>query len=54
MRTYDEDFRIEGVKLANEIGTTKVAKELNMPLGTLDAWMHKAKNGTFTGGRHTA
>ena len=26
MRTYDADFRIEAVKLANEIGATKAAK----------------------------
>jgi len=49
MRTYDAEFRIEAVKLANEIGATKAAKELNMPSGTLDTWVHKAKNGTLAG-----
>ena len=49
MRTYDAEFRIEAVKLANEIGATKAAKELNMPSGTLDTWVYKAKNGTLAG-----
>jgi transposase len=49
MRTYDADFRLEAVKLAGEIGTTKAAKELNMPSGTLDTWVHKAKNGLLKG-----
>ena len=38
MRRYDENFRIEAVKLVKEIGTTKAAKELNIPSGTLDTW----------------
>lgn len=43
MRTYDLNFKQEAVKLANEIGRTKTSKELNIPSGTLDCWMHKAK-----------
>jgi transposase len=49
MRTYDQDYRIDAVKLAKEIGNTKAAKELNMPIGTLDTWVSKAKNGTLAG-----
>ena len=49
MRRYDENFRIEAVKLAKEIGTTKAAKELNIPSGTLDTWIYKAKNGKLSG-----
>jgi transposase len=49
MRTYDADFKIEAVKLANEVGKTKAAKELNIPSGTLDTWVYKAKNGTLAG-----
>jgi transposase len=49
MRTYNAEFRIEAVKLANEIGSTKAAKELNIPSGTLDTWIHKAKNGLLKG-----
>jgi len=49
MRRYAPEFRSDAVKLANEIGTTKGAKELNIPSGTLDTWVHKAKNGTLAG-----
>ena len=49
MRTYDLNFKQEAVKLANEIGRTKASKELNIPSGTLDCWMHKAKTGVLTG-----
>ena len=49
MRTYDANFRLEAVKLAGEIGNTKAAKELNVPVGTLDTWVHKAKNGQLRG-----
>jgi len=49
MRTYDIGFKNEAVKLAGEIGSTKAAKELNIPSGTLDTWISKAKNGTMPG-----
>ena len=49
MRRYDTNFRLEAVKLANEIGTTKAAKELNIPSGTLDTWVHKSKHGQLKG-----
>ena len=49
MRTYDPDFRIQAVKLAGEIGNTKAARELNVPLGTIDNWVYKAKKGQLKG-----
>ena len=49
MRTYAHEFKIEAVKLAKELGVTKAAKELNIPSGTLDTWISKAKNGTLSG-----
>ena len=49
MRTYDLNFKQEAVKLSNEIGRTKAAKELNIPSGTLDTWLNKAKVGVLTG-----
>jgi transposase len=48
-RTYDPNFKIDAVKLANEIGSTKAAKELNIPLGTLDGWVSKGKRGELKG-----
>ena len=35
MRTYDPDFKVDAVKLANDIGVTKAGAELNVPTGTL-------------------
>ena len=49
MRTYNPEFRLEAVKLASEVGSTKAAKELGIPLGTLDAWVYKAKRGELKG-----
>ena len=44
-RTYDIDFKIDAVKLADEIGSTKASKELNVPQGTLDNWIYKDRRG---------
>ena len=49
MRTYDLNFKQEAIKLAKEIGSTKAAKELNIPSGTMDTWIYKAKTGKLTG-----
>ena len=53
MRSYDMDFKIEAVKLALELGTTKAAKELGIPQGTLDTWVSKSKNGELSVGATT-
>jgi transposase len=53
MRRYEGTFRQEAVKLALEIGASKAARELNIPNGTLDTWLQKAKEGTLTGGATT-
>lgn len=50
MRTYEATFKIEAVKLAGEIGSTKAAKELGIPSGTLDTWINKAKKGILPDG----
>jgi len=49
MRTYDAEYRLEAVKLADEIGRTKAAKELNIPSGTIDTWVNRAKKGLLKG-----
>jgi transposase len=49
MRTYDNEFRIEAVKLAKEIGSTKASKELDVPIGTLDTWVRRSKEGLLKG-----
>ena len=42
-RTYNIDFKIDAVKLADEIGSTKAPKELNVPQGTSDNWIYKQR-----------
>ena len=49
MRTYDPNFKIEALKLVDQIGSSKAAKELNIPLATLYTWMKKAKSGEISG-----
>ena len=44
-RQYDNDFKVQAVKFAKEIGTEKAAKELNVPFTTLYGWVKKAKAG---------
>jgi len=43
MRRYTNDFKIDAVKLADDIGSTKASKELNIPQGTLDNWVYKQR-----------
>ena len=48
MRTYDVNFKLDAVALAEKIGTSKTAKELNIPDATLSTWVKNNKNGTFS------
>ena len=47
MRTYDQQFKIEAVRLADEIGQSKAARELGIPENTLYMWVSKAKKGAL-------
>lgn len=49
MRTYDQNFKIEAVELAEKLGVTKASKELGIPNGTLATWQKNKKDGTFKG-----
>lgn len=42
---YDNEYKIQAVKLAREIGGAKVAKESGVPGGTIYAWIKAAKEG---------
>ena len=44
-RHYDNEYKIQAVKLAEEIGAVKAIKELGIPEGTLYTWQRLAKNG---------
>jgi transposase len=50
MRRYDMSFKIDAVKLASEVGSTKASKELGIPQGTLDTWVSKDKKGELEKG----
>lgn len=52
-RQYNEEFRVEAVKLAKEIGIKKAAIELKMPEGTLGGWMKKARKGEIDIGKES-
>ncbi len=44
-RTYDDETKVQAVKLAKEIGSKEAAKQLDIPYGTLDGWIRKSKSG---------
>ena len=54
-RKYDQEYKVQAVKLAREIGGTKAAKELGIPEGTIHTWLKAARIGTLDigGGSHT-
>ena len=44
-RTYDMEYKAQAVKLAQEIGGHKAAKELGVPDGTIYCWIKAFKEG---------
>ena len=42
-RKYDQEYKVQAVKLAKEIGGTKAAKELGIPEGTIHTWLKSRK-----------
>ena len=44
-RQYDEEYKVQAIKLANKIGQTKAAEELGIPKNTLYGWVRKARLG---------
>ena len=44
-RTYDTEYKAQAVKLAQEIGGHKAAKELGVPDGTIYCWIKAFKEG---------
>ena len=47
-KTYDSEFKAQAVKLAQEIGGHKAAKELGIPKGTMHTWIKAFKEGRFS------
>lgn len=51
-RKYDAEYKVQAVKLSNEIGSSKAAVELGIPVDTLYGWVKAAKEGRLDiGGR---
>ena len=46
-RKYDQEYKVQAVKLAREIGGAKAAKELGVPEGTIHTWLKAARTGTI-------
>lgn len=44
-RSYDEEFKVQAVKMAKKVGAKKASEELGIPCNTLSGWIHKAKIG---------
>lgn len=44
-RTYDNEYKAQAVKLAQEIGGHKAASELGIPDGTIYCWIKAFKEG---------
>lgn len=42
---YDNEFKVQAVKLALEIGQSKACRELNLPENTLYSWLRSYRNG---------
>ncbi len=49
-RDYEKEYKEQAVKLAEEIGTEKAARELGMPKGTLYGWMKEVREGRLDAG----
>ena len=47
-RTYDNEYKAQAVKLAQEIGGDKAAKELGIPNGTIYCWIKAFKEGRLS------
>jgi transposase len=46
-RSYTAEFKVDAVKLAQEIGSSAAARELKIPTDTVYTWVSKAKNGSL-------
>ena len=47
-KSYDNEYKAQAVKLAQEIGGAKSAKELGIPEGTVYGWIKAFKEGRLS------
>ena len=46
-RTYDPEYRVQAVKLAQEMGSAAAARELGISRNTVYTWVNRVKDGTL-------
>ena len=49
-RKYEKEYKVQAVKLAQEIGAGKAAKELGIPVDTLYGWQKAVREGRLDAG----
>ena len=52
-KSYDNEYKAQAVKLAQEIGGSKAAKELGIPDGTIYCWIKAFKEGRLSAAEAT-
>ena len=52
-RAYNKEYKVQAVKLAHEIGSTRSANELGIPINTLYGWMRAQRLGRLDLGAGT-
>mgnify|MGYP002586659452 FL=1 len=46
-KQYENEYKVQAVKLAKKIGVVKAANELQIPVNTLYGWIRKARIGSL-------
>ena len=46
-KQYENEYKVQAVKLAKKIGAVNAANELQIPVNTLYGWIRKAKIGSL-------
>jgi len=47
-KKYDREYKLQAVKLSKEIGGSKAAAELGIPVDTLYGWQRAVRRGGWT------
>ena len=52
-KQYDKEYKLQALKLTQEIGSARTAKELDIPVNTLYGWMRAQREGRLECGART-
>lgn len=53
-RKYDREYKVQAVKLAEEVGIRRASQELGVPKGTLEGWRRKARDAGKAAGKKSS